>query len=183
MEIAKLEAILFVYGEPMPRVKLQKALGISEEEIVDALVKLRETLAHESRGLTLLEHADTVQLVTKPAFTDAISTLVKSEFQDALTPASLETVSVIAYAGPITRAEIDYIRGVNSSFIVRSLLIRGLVERSPHPERANVYRYSVSADFLRHMGIVRKEDLPEYQSFEESIMRLRAAASGASTPA
>ena len=173
--IAQLEAILFAYGEPMAKAKLQKMLGVSETELNDAIGALRTALEGEARGLMLLEHADTLQLVTKPAHHELVGALVKAEFQEALTPAALETASIVAYAGPVARSEVDYIRGVNSSFIIRSLLIRGLVERVPHPDRANVYRYRASAEFLRHMGVARREDLPQYASFQEIITRLRTA--------
>jgi len=90
---------------------------------------------------------------------------IKDEFREDLTPASLETLSLISYLGPVSRAQIDYYRGVNSSFILRSLLMRGLVERYNDPQRANVYLYQASFDLLKYLGISRVEDLPEYEKF------------------
>ena len=84
-----------------------------------------------------------------------------------LTPASLETLAIIAYLGPCNRALIEYVRGVNSTFILRSLMIRGLVERKPDPKRMNTFLYQVSFDFLRHMGLTRQGDLPDYEKYRK----------------
>jgi segregation and condensation protein B len=81
-------------------------------------------------------------------------------------------LSIISYAGPITRADIEYIRGVNSSFTVRSLLMRGLIEREVDPKRANAYIYSASFDLLRHLGLSNNEDLPEYQKYKDLVAHL-----------
>ena len=85
----------------------------------------------------------------------------------------METLSIVTYAGPMTRAELEYIRGVNSSFTMRNLLIRGLIERYPDPKRTNVFIYKPSFDLLKHIGISKVEDLPEYEKFQALIAKLR----------
>jgi len=100
-----------------------------------------------------------------------LENFIKEEFKENLSPASLETLSIIVYLGPLSRAEIDYYRGVNSSFILRSLLIRGLIERYSDPKRANVYLYVSSFDLLKYLGVSKKEDLPDYGKFKEMMLK------------
>ncbi|MDO8752280.1 MAG: SMC-Scp complex subunit ScpB, partial [Anaerolineales bacterium] len=119
----------------------------------------------ENRGVAILTHNDHIQLVTRADFSPLLEKVMKAELNESLTNAALETLSVIAYAGPISRAEIDYIRGVNSSFILRSLLLRGLIEREADPKRANAFLYTPSANFLQHLGLKNFNELPEFEKF------------------
>jgi segregation and condensation protein B len=165
-----IEAILFVYGEPMEIKKLAKLLKTSEAAAKEAIKGLEQQLAAENRGLKLISKDSpagiSVQLATKPEFAPLLENFIKEEFKENLTPASLETLSLIAYMGPISRAQIDYYRGVNSAFILRSLLIRGLIERRLDPKKTNVYLYELSFDLLKYLGISKVEDLPEYEEFK-----------------
>lgn len=171
---AKVEALLFVYGEELEVKKIAKMLSksgekVSETEVKGAISELQKKYS-ESGGLNLLfsdsPAGQKVQLVTKPEFASLMEDFIKDEFKEDLTPASLETLSLIAYLGPVSRAQIDYYRGVNSSFILRNLLMRGLVERYNDPQRANVYFYRASFDLLKYLGISKIEDLPEYDKFK-----------------
>lgn len=173
------EALLFVYGEPLEVKKISKMLSrpegkkISEAEIKEAIGELQKKYS-ENGGLNLITN-DTegkVQLATKPEFAPLIEEFIKDEFKEDLTPASLETLSLIAYLGPISRAQIDYYRGVNSSFILRNLLIRGLIERFNDPHRANVYLYQASFDLLKYLGISKIEDLPEYEKYHNTNIQM-----------
>src|ERR1700687_889193 len=123
--LAALEALLFIHGEPIARKKVETVLGIENEEGASLTETLRKNLEDEGRGLQLLSDKEKVQLTTKPAFNMILEAFVKEELTEELTPASLETLSIIAYLGPISRAKIEYLRGVNSSMILRSLAIRG----------------------------------------------------------
>jgi len=181
-----IEALLFVYGEELEVKKIAKLLRrdpklqihpndpkkseINEAEAKNALDELQKKYA-EAGGLNLLfsdsPAGQKVQLVTKPEFASLMEDFIKDEFKENLTPASLETLSLIAYLGPISRAQIDYYRGVNSSFILRNLLMRGLVERYNDPQRANIYLYQASFDLLKYLGISKVEDLPEYSKFKK----------------
>jgi segregation and condensation protein B len=174
---AAIEAILFVYGEPLSVGKIAKILAkdkdfgkIKKEEIEAAVQKLEDDLKNENRGLTLI-FSDTaegkeIQLATKSEFSALLEEFIKDEFKESLTPASLEALGLVAYLGPLSRLQIDYYRGVNSSFILRSLLIRGLVSRYPDPQRNNVYLYQASSDLIKYLGLSRIEELPEYQKFK-----------------
>ena len=180
--LAKLEALLFIYGEPLTLKRIHKILNrgragsapaVTETAVNEALTALSEGLKKDDRGLTLILSHEEAQLVTKPEFTELLGEVVKEELNEALTPAALETLAVILYSGPLTRSIIDYIRGVNSTFILRSLLLRGLIDRAPDPERPNTYVYKPSFNLLKHLGISRIEDLPEYQRFKEIVDKLK----------
>lgn len=171
--IAQLEALLFIYGEPMEFKKIAKTLKTSEEEIKSAADALGAELRNENCGLFLVRDGEKIQLTTKPDFASLLETVIKEELHENLTPAALETLSIVAYAGPLSRAELEYIRGVNSSFTLRNLLIRGLVERSPDPKRGNVFLYSPSFEFLKHVGVSSAGDLPEYEKFKSLIEKMR----------
>ncbi|MBU6141565.1 SMC-Scp complex subunit ScpB [Patescibacteria group bacterium] len=170
--MAQIEALLFIYGEPIDAKKLAKNLGVSEADVRTGLAALEQELTRSERGLALVEDKGKVQLVTKPAFSKMLESITKQEFSESLTPAALETLSIISYAGPISRADIEYIRGVNSSFIVRTLLMRGLVERATDPKRANSYLYSTSFELLRHLGLSKNIDLPEYQKYHDLVLHM-----------
>lgn len=171
--IPQLEALLFIYGEPMEFKKIAKTLKTTEEEIKTAANLLEEELRGNQRGLFLVRDKEKIQLTTKPDLAGLLETVIKEELNENLTPAALETLSIIAYAGPMTRAELEYIRGVNSTFTVRNLLIRGLIERALDPKRGNVFLYSPSLEFLKHIGVARTGDLPEYEKFKSLIEKMR----------
>lgn len=172
--IPALEAFLFLYGEAAPLSRIAKALHAEEPAVREAAELLRGELEGTGRGLFLVADAEKLQLATKPAFRAQIEELIREELREELTPASTEALALVAYAGPIARAEIDYIRGVNSSFTVRALLIRGLVDRFPDPERSHAYLYRASFAFLRHLGLPRAMDLPNYAAIRAVLDELRS---------
>lgn len=161
---AALEAILFLHGEALSVEKLASFLNISSEDVRAACRALAQQYVDDARGLMLLEKNESYQLVTKPAYEDFLSRFIKEGLKEELTPAALETLSLIAYFGPITRAHIDFVRGVNSSFTLRNLLIRGLVEREL--VRGNMYAYQITFDFLKQLGIRRTSELPKYDTYQ-----------------
>ena len=178
--VAAIEAILFLYGEPisigriLATLKAEEALKhTTKDEVQNALDELRGKLEKEDRGLTLISSSEEneVQLATKPLFAALFEAFIKEEFTESLSPASLETLSLIAYLGPLSRASLDYYRGVNSSFILRNLLIRGLIDRKPDPKKGNVYLYQASFDLLKYLGVKSSEELPEYQKFKNLGLR------------
>lgn len=164
---AKIEAVLFIYGEPVKITNLVKMIGAGEPEARKAIDRLKSRLDSEESGLTLVESDDKIQLVTKPAFGKIIEEIVKAEIKEDLTSAAQETLSIVAYLGPISRPEIDYIRGVNSSFILRSLMVRGLIERSPSVKRLSSFDYRLSFDALKQLGISKESELPEHERYRE----------------
>ena len=163
--IAKIEAVLFVHGEPLKVKRLASLVGSSEAQVEKALEDLKNILSDENRGLDLMKNKDEVQLVTATELTNIVEKLTKEELDTKLTPAALETLSIIAYLGPCTRALIDFIRGVNSAFMLRSLMVRGLVERREDKQKTGGYIYQITFDFLKHMGVSSPEELPEYEKY------------------
>lgn len=164
---AKIEAILFWKGEPVSLKKLALWLNGAKEEVEEALNALEKKLA--DRGVALLRKEDEVALGTAPALGELMELLAKEELAGELSKASLETLTIILYRGSVGKQEIDYIRGVNSGYTLRSLLIRGLVERLENPSDRRTYLYKPTFELLSYMGIKRLEDLPDYQAVREEI--------------
>ncbi len=168
---AKLEALLFVLAEPVSAKKLSQILDLGEPDIRDALSGLGEDFKNEGRGLWLTEINGEFQLTTKPKFGNLLQEVMKAELTEDLTPSSLETLTIVAYLGPVSRAMVEYIRGVNSSFIMRSLLLRDLIQRMEE-KKANAFLYDVSLDFLKHLGLSSKKELPDYEKYEAMMKAL-----------
>ncbi len=165
---AKIEALLFIYGEPIKIKKLIELLEVSEDDIDKALTNLALNLKNDdARGLNLLVGNGDAQLVTKPDLMPVVTGMIKQEMDSELTPAALEALSIIVYLGPCGRAEIDYIRGVNSSFTLQNLTIRGLISKKPDHNRGNAFSYQVTFDFLKHIGVSSPEELPDYQKYKD----------------
>ena len=163
--IAKLEALLFLHGEPISIKKATQILKIKEEELNQAVQQLDQLLTQDNRGLCLLNNSGSLQLITKPELSALVKQLVKQDLQNDLSPAALESVSIIAYSGPISREKLEYIRGVNCTFILRSLLVRGLINKQDN-------QYQVSFDLLKHLGLSDVNQLPEYEKYQAIKQKL-----------
>lgn len=173
---AALESLLFIHGEPIDLKTAAAILEIKKEELEEAVNAFESRLKTDnSRGLTLNRIGEQIQLTTKPYFHKLGEKIIKEEIKENLTPAALEALSIIAYNGPMARSMVDYSRGVNSSYVLRNLLVRGLVERYPDPERPYVFLYNVSFDFLKHLGLSKQEELPEYFKYKEVLKNLNVA--------
>src|SRR3989338_2183654 len=164
---AKIEALLFFKGEPVSIKKISELVGETQEKISEVFVVLENKLS--DRGLVLMRKDDEVELRTSPDVSELISAVTKEELTRDLGRAGLETLSIILYKGPISRREIDYIRGVNSNFILRNLLIRGLVERVQNTDDARSFLYKPTFEVLSFMGISKIEDLPEYVEVRREV--------------
>ena len=167
-----IQAILFYQAEPLRIDRLATLLKHSEEDVLAAIKILEERLL--SSGLRLLINGDEVTLGTSPDASEVIEAITKEELSKDLSKAALETLAIVLYKGPITRAEIDYIRGVNSTFTLRNMLIRGLVEKVDNPEDSRSFLYKPTFQLLEYMGVTKPEDLPEY---EQSVATLEGFSS------
>lgn len=136
-------------------------LEVSVGDIKTAINKLQEF--YKDRGLVVITTDEEVSLGTHPDTSALIEKIRKEELSRDLGRAGLETLAIILYKGPISRREIDFIRGVNSSFIIRNLLIRGLIERAETLVGERSYSYKATLELLRYLGISKKEDLPQYK--------------------
>jgi len=165
--LGAVEALLFLSGAPVPLEKIATLLKKDRADIEAMVATLADRYAQDpERGLQIVRGENEVTLATKPAHQALLETLAKEDLKEELTPASLETLSLIAYFGPLSRPQIDFIRGVNSTFIVRNLLVRGLVDRKPG--KGNAYVYTASIDFLKYMGVGSVEELPEYHRYQDA---------------
>ncbi|MDE1919475.1 MAG: SMC-Scp complex subunit ScpB [Patescibacteria group bacterium] len=153
-----IEALLFASGEPLEKKELAKLLGLTEKEVATALGALAESLT--ARGITLVETTTEAELRTSAEAANVVKTFRDSEFSRDLGPASLETLAVIAYQEGATRSEIDWVRGVNSSASLRTLLLRGLIEGREDERDKRRVRYALTTDALAHLGTARASDLP-----------------------
>lgn len=171
MEISKLksviESLLFLSGEPLKISKIVKICESSKSEVENAIMILQGECASSNRGIILIKKEEEVQLSTNPENFSFIDQLVKSEMQEGLSRAALEVLSIAAYKGPITRAEIESIRGVNCSFTLRSLMMRGLLERIDNPKDGRGYLYKISFEFMKKIGIESVDKLPDYQKLTQ----------------
>lgn len=155
---AAAHALLFASGEPLSKKQLAALLDIKEPELKLVLKALIESL--KNSGLTVVETATEVELRTAPEATSLVKKLRESELSRDLGKASLETLAVIAYQTGTTRGEIDWVRGVNSSTSLRTLLMRGLIEGREDERDKRRVRYALTTEALAHLGIAREEDLP-----------------------
>lgn len=156
------ESLLFVSGDPVSFVKIAKITGATKEELEKISIKLEEKYAQPESGLMLLAKKDALQIVSRGENVEFVEQLVKNELSDSLSGASLEVLSIIAYRGPLSKVEIEAIRGVNCNYTLRNLLMRGLILRLDNPRDLRGYVYEVSFDFLKKLGIERVEKLPQY---------------------
>ncbi len=156
---ARVEALLFVAAEPVLPSQLAAALEVDTDEVEQALGALEEML--RGRGLRLQRHAGRVQLTTAPEFAAAIERFLGLEATTRLSRAALETLAIVAYRQPITRPQVDAIRGVNSDAMLKSLLSKGLIQevgRAEGPGRPILY--ATTAEFLQFFGLNSLADLP-----------------------
>ena len=141
------------------------------EQINEAVIELEKSL--ESRGIILMKKDESVYLATSPASSELIKKITKEEESAELGKSALETLSIILYKSPIRWSDIDYIRGVNSSFILRNLLVRGLIEKKTDPKDPRTFVYSPSFELLAHLGVTEVSKLPDFEKVQAEIEAFR----------
>lgn len=170
----QIQSILFVKTDAVSVDWLVRTLEASRQEALAALDDLR--LATEGQGIVLVQHDNSVMLATHPDMGTLIETLYTREITTPLSKAALETLAIILYSGPVTKSEIDHIRGVNSQFMLRNLLVRGLIEKKENPDDKRRSWYQASSDTMTFLGITKIDELPSY---EECLQQLDALRDGA----
>lgn len=162
MEIkTQVEALLFVAGKPLSIKKLAEITNGKDLEVERALQELQREYQERGSGLRIFSTGKNWQMGTAGECAKVVEAFVKEEFAGELTRPQLETLTVIAYRGPISKIELELIRGVSCGLILRNLMIRGLIDEEYDKARKET-RYLVSMDFLRHLGLQSVEALPEY---------------------
>lgn len=164
---SQIESILFVANKPLKIKDFLKYIQSTEEEIKVALSELIEE--RKTSGILVLESNDEYQMTTSPENSEIVKTFLNSDLREKLTDATLEVLSIIAYRQPISKNEIESIRGVNSQYSIRALLIRGLIEKIQNPSDLRSSYYQTTTEFLQHMGLGSVSDLPDFQTLVGQI--------------
>ena len=168
----KIESLLFISNKPATAKGLAHFLKkqgekITEDEVNKIFLELMQKYNVSENGIQIVQSGAEVQMVTNPSAAGLVKKFLNDEITGELTPASLEALTVVAYRGPIAKAELEQIRGVNCSLILRNLLIRGLITVEEDRNMAQVY-YQISTDFLKFLGINSVQELPDYQKLHQA---------------
>jgi segregation and condensation protein B len=161
-----IEGLLFYKSAPQKKATLRKVYSVTNEELQVALEVLSARLM--SGALRLIETETEIQLVTAPELVPFIEDIRKNEIKNDIGKAGAETLAIILYRSPVTRAEIDRIRGVNSSFILRNLLIRGLIERTQNKQGSG-YTFSITPSLLAHLGVTSTRELTDFARVTDAL--------------
>jgi segregation and condensation protein B len=167
---SQLEALLFALGRSAARDELAKKLSVSAAELNAAAAELRQALAQ--RGVELVDDGRELELRTAPRAASLIERIRKEEYAREVGKAGLEALAAVLYRGPLTRAEIDFIRGVNSSQTLRTLTTRGLLRKIQNPRDERSFLYEPTTELLSHLGLAHQSELPEYESVREKLRQL-----------
>ncbi len=157
----RIEVLLFALARPLTIKRLVELTALSIEEGELALKDLETRLQESKSSLQIVRQGNEVELVSRPEFAELLRAAQKTEVQTELTRPSLEALAILAYRGPMTRPELEQIRGVQSSLILRNLLLRGLVEMK-EDVRLGQPTYAVTIDFVKYLGITKVAELPNY---------------------
>jgi segregation and condensation protein B len=163
---SQIEAVLFWKGESVSKKELAKLLGSDVASVEKGLAELEKSLA--GRGVSLVRNADEVMLYTSAESSELIKKISKEELSREISKAGIEVLSLIIYRGPISKREIDYVRGVNSNYIVRNLLVRGLIEKTEDSDGRS-FMYRPTFDLLSHLGVEKREELPDFEKVQADI--------------
>lgn len=161
---SKIEGILFAAGEPVNVSKLAKFLKMKSSDFNKEVDALAQDYRQHGHGLQIIHSRNTIQLASSSEVGESVANFLKKNLNEPLSNAALEVLSVIAYRGPVTRAQVEHIRGVNCSFTIRNLAIRGLVERKDNPADNRSYLYEASGDFIKSLGLNNLKELPEFEA-------------------
>jgi segregation and condensation protein B len=166
----KIEALLFIKNQPLSYKWLARVLGISVTTVKDELDAMGSY--YEQRGIQLVHVDDEVSLVTNKEFAQFTQEITKEEDAKELSKQALETLAIIVYKGKVTKAEIDYIRGVNAMYILRNLLVRGLIIKKTNQDDKRNPWYQPSLDLLSYLNINKLEELHDYDAVQEQLKNI-----------
>jgi segregation and condensation protein B len=161
-----IEGLLFYKSAPQKKASLLKLYSVSAEDLAIAITHLSERL--QTGAIRLIETDTEISLATAPDLAPFIEQIRKTDIKNDIGKAGAETLSIVLYRGPVSRSEIDRIRGVNSSFILRNLLIRGLIERNASGKGSG-YTFSVTPALLSQLGVPSASNLPEFARITDAL--------------
>lgn len=157
----RIEAILFVAGEPVRVEELAKALGVTVRAVENEIIKLRDEYDFHQRGFTLKRFGHQVQLATRALYAQDVVHLLQPVQKQSLTQAAMETLAVVAYKQPVTRAEVEQVRGVKCDYSLQSLMNKELImEVGRKDALGRPILYGTTENFLAHFGLTTLDDLP-----------------------
>lgn len=166
--IGALESVLFVTGEPIPKAEIMRVFGLSQLELNTLLVNAESEYESNERGIRLFSTDETVQLVTAPDYNDWLVKLLSPPQEKNLSDSMMETLSVIAYRQPVTRADIEAVRGVRCEYAVSQLLKQGFIRELGRKEVVGrPMLFGTTDAFLRRFGLHSIEELPPMPEIEE----------------
>lgn len=171
---SRAQALLFAEGDSLPVKKLAQLLECDQAALLQALAELKQGL--NGSGITLVQTDLEVALAVSPDSAETVRTVRAKENARDIGDAGLEVLGIVLYEGPSTRADIDYIRGVNSSSTIRALLSRGLLERIGNPMDGREYLYQPSIELLAHLGITNTQELPDYATIARELATFKVSA-------
>jgi segregation and condensation protein B len=165
---ALIESLLFVTDRTVTIQELAATLEIDQDEIENAIENLNTS--YQARGIRLQRKGQRLQLVSPPEAGPVIERFLGLEISGKLSPASLETLAIVAYRQPITRIQVDAIRGVNSDSVLRSLVRRGLLEQVGRAETVgHPFLYGVTFGFLEQFGLESLKSLPKWEELNQEL--------------
>lgn len=175
-----IEALLFAWGDPLAFSEIGRVLEMTPGQVKKIIEEMAEDFNEEGRGLVIRFYDQSAQLTTRADHFPALSRLFAETRKDRLTNSSLETLAIIAYEGPVTRIDVDNLRGVTSSSSIDTLMKKGLVEeagRLDQPGRPILYRTTLK--FLEKFNIASLDDLPSFEAVKEAIHEMEEGKSDA----
>lgn len=167
----QLEALLFALGRPLSKDEIANKLSVSKDDLAEAIADLKQHV----RGIVLVDDGKVLELRTSPKSAELIEQVRKEEYSRDIGRAGLETLAAILYRGPLTRSEIDFIRGVNSSQTLRTLTMRGLVRKLPNPKDERSFLYEPTTELLSQLGVEEVRDLPDFSDVRTKLQQLEEA--------
>jgi segregation and condensation protein B len=180
-----LEALLLLTAEPVTEFELAQAVGAPESVVAETLAELVAFYEETGRGFELRQVGDGWRYYTREEYADLITRYVMEGQQSKLSQAALETLAVVAYTQPVSRARVSAVRGVNVDGVMRTLLARGLIEEVGHDHESGAVLFATTSYFLERMGLTTLEDLPplapqlpEVEELEAELSQLADAAQG-----
>jgi len=172
---SQIETLLFISAKPMTVRQLAELTAKPEKEVAVACEELVAACKTESRGVQVIKDGLKYQMVSAPENAKLVQEFIKDETTGELSRPSLETLTIIAYRGPVSKIDLDRIRGVNCSLIIKNLLMRGLIEAKADKKKNETY-YTVTLDFIRFLGVNDVQELPDYERLhkDDTIDRMLA---------
>lgn len=164
---SQIESLLFIASRPLSLKNISQLIGAEIEETEKIIKELIDDYDKRSSGIQIMRIGNNFQMSTSPVNAKLIRSFLKDEMAGELTRPSLEALTIIAYRGPISKPELEQIRGVNCSLILRNLMIKGLIEEVKEKNDMEP-RYVLTFNFMRHLGIKDISELPDYEKLSKS---------------